>query len=399
MAENTTIKFGSFNILATRLEKYNTGCKEKYGLTDSIKRYNVVNKILAKSKLDMIFLQEVGYTYDSADSVELKNLYYANRSKSSPNLLMYISKEKFTEPKENTMLKSYGLSNFQLERVQSYTTTSKDKPGKEILLINMHLPIDYKGSKVNKDQPIRTGITDTIDKLSENKNYVIIAGDTNVNRNIPLLKNTISCVTGALTEGYTSFKYGFCDERGNIKKKKKMYEYVDHIYRSKNIELVKDGRGMGVFPKYTYNKEYELIAADKPFDQFGPPYCDKTKGVCELKSFEEQEKLEHLTWPSDHAMITATFKLKPTLEIAPELVLKPISKPVPEPIPEPGSKSIIPRYEWKIGPGGRPIKIKVEERPVIIRPATGGYNKNNYKRLYYKYKAKYFNLKTQINKL
>lgn len=380
MAENTIIKFGSFNILATRLEKYNTGCKEKYGLTDSIKRYNVVNKILVKSGLDIIFLQEVGYTYDSADSAELKNLYYASRPKSSPNLLMYISKEKFTEPKENAMLKSYGLSNFQLERVQSYTTILKDKPGEEILLINMHLPIDYKNGKVSKIQTDRTNITDTIDKLSKNKNYVIIAGDTNVNRNIPLLKNTISCVTGALTKGSTSFKYGFCDEEGNIQKKDKMYEYVDHIYRSKNIKLVINRDGMGVFPKYTYNEEYELVDADKSFDKFGPPYCDKTKGICELKSFEEQEKLEHLTWPSDHTMITATFKLKPALEPA----LEPVLKPVPEP------ELITPRYEWK----------KVEERPVVImKPAMGGYNKNNYKRLYYKYKAKYLNLKTQISKL
>ncbi len=262
----------------------------------------------------------------------------------------------------------------------------------------MHLPIDYKGGKVSKDQPIRTGITDTIDKLSKNKNYIIIAGDTNVNRNTPLLKNTISCVTGALTEGYTSFKYGFCDERGNIQRKNKMYEYVDHIYRSENIELVRNNRGMGVFPKYTYNKEYELIAADKPFDQFGPPYCDKTKGVCELKSFGEQEKLEHLTWPSDHAMITATLKLKPTLETAPELVLKPVLKPIPEPESKPEPTTL---YKWKRGPSGEFMKIEVEERqPVVItKPVTGGYNKKNYERLYYKYKAKYFNLKTQIRKL
>lgn len=415
MADNKIIKFGSFNILNNKLVKYNTDCidDKEADKVDSTKRYDVINKILEKTGLDIIFLQEVGDIYKVSD--ELKNKYYAVKSKTSPNLLIYILKEKFTDPIEKNILEfnftvySPGagfvkkiLDKFESERIQVYTTTFKDKSDMsrqggtkaaalqtcEIVLVNIHLPVLFKKGKKAISQIPRGNILGAINNVVFKWNYGIIAGDTNTKKDNNLFKyneKLKSCVEGDLAEGYTSFKYGVCDE-GVLKARdsEHMYDYLDHIYIIKeNIEIITDTNGRGVVQKYDYNENYELIDSKIEFNKIGPPFCDEEKTICNIKNYGEQKQP---VWPSDHAIILATFKfknLKPIRKYILATDLK-FEKPVVQ-------------YKWITDIHGKFKKVPIEERQSIIleKPKDGGGRKKNYKNLYHKLKGEYKYLKSQ----
>lgn len=339
-----SLRIGTFNILSTASASYANGsCKpgrEDEGLAkDEIERYGRITWLLADSDLDVIFLQEVFFTFPpianaQQNFVDRYHFVYHNDSIRGGFLAILLKKAQFDAPSVSVSFPNmnkymYGYPATQLPTRLQYIT-AKDKSGKSYNLVNMHLPnnpTDLEGT-----ESIRRDSYAVFNKITQDPNPTIIAGDSN----IVIRKETLYDINDAhhLTavdniEGYSSYSDVVCirEDSGAVTSsysiKSDKYEFIDRIY----VRGLRQKTPQKIVPysSYYYDPSTGIIALtnDYPFDRLSPggfPYCIPTQKHEERVMCKKDRYATIITehdwyqWPSDHAMLIVD--LIPVMSVA-----------------------------------------------------------------------------------
>jgi hypothetical protein len=235
-----------------------------------------ITNILLLNSFDIILLQEVGntmrkYLVDFLDTYYVVNLL--NRGNGQVTL---VKKNKVKSIViEYTTLKRYSMVRCKLLN------------NLYILLINVHLPW---GDKAREEY--ETDINNVINnKINKDNYYIIIGGDANITNKrhlFPKLESLVDKFDDSKIK--TSYSRGQCGDDGifKLKSKKDQYEFVDHLYISKNINNKK-------IKMYSKHDNYKLTDKDHDFKDIQPPFNNKEYNI--------------VFWPSDHAMVCVKIEL------------------------------------------------------------------------------------------
>lgn len=231
------------------------------------RRMNMIMEIIKQYKFDIILLQEVG-----------KELHYQLENLQEE----YFMSNLFNDSQQVTMLKKSKFKNMiihyqLLKRIDTCSGITKD--GKEILILNGHLPWG------DDRQPYVNYINETVKKFDT----FIFAGDTNVSITENLVPSARSLTKDFDHDKYaTSYSRGDCvNGKYKYKKEDKRYEFIDHIYVSHNINAT----DVKVFTSYD-----KKLSDEVSFKDIRAPY--------------------HVSdWPSDHAMLYTKLTLKKSKEL------------------------------------------------------------------------------------
>jgi endonuclease/exonuclease/phosphatase family metal-dependent hydrolase len=276
--KNVILKVATFNVLhedytgwhkikenkpCANISKYNEDEESTYN------RSVVIMDIIRALNYDIVFLQEVGRMLKRMLR-KIENKYFVTDLHNNSEQVTLVKKSK---------AKSIIIQYQDLRRMSSYICTLKS--GKDVLLINGHLPYPEK---------LKNPYVKYINKLIKNHKYVIFGGDANVTNKKHLFPKLKSLVKHFDTDDYfTSYSRGECiNDIYKIKHPDDRYEFVDHIYvRKFDIKQINI---------YNIFANGILIDKEQSFERMEPPY--------------ENKQYVKTNWPSDHAIVSAIIKIK-----------------------------------------------------------------------------------------
>lgn len=316
----TNISFATFNILNSNFTYLNAeSCKkEKVVSYDDEKfRLDIIIKIFEDNDIDVIFLQEVSdFFILEINKSTLKNKYYYILN---GELVIFIKKSlvlNYFKVNLNQYVKNIKNKIFIIGRIFAVECLIANN---KVLLINCHLPPKILSREKNDSLEL---IKNLIKNYENHK--IIIAGDMNTSNYIDINPSINSIISPMIKRNYaTSFKLGNCvNDTFLLRPSKQRSNFIDDIYTSKNISVLKFGISSDFDDKFNLifenqksneNNEYGFKLENK-----APPYCDpvdyNSTEKCEISNSLNKytdlfNKHKIKQWPSDHALLFALLKL------------------------------------------------------------------------------------------